>query len=175
MRKLFLALLTTFVVPVPAFAQSAAPELFGVREVIVQYVKFSDAKVADACGLTREAIEEDIRKSLSTSTVPFVFVEDAKPPSLGIARISLVPEITSREDDNLGCTSFVSLSAESRANVIVSPVQTLRTETIVYWHQKNMIASSQSTHQKAVDSTMQKMAMLFAEQYKLDQPPEFEK
>jgi hypothetical protein len=45
----------------PAFAGlNAAPEMMGVREVIIQYVHFTDNKASDTCGLTREQIAAPI-------------------------------------------------------------------------------------------------------------------
>ncbi|MDR3451072.1 MAG: hypothetical protein P4M15_15240 [Alphaproteobacteria bacterium] len=154
----------------PAFAQGAAPEMFGVREVIVDYARFTDPKASDACGLTREEVSRVMAKALTGSGVPAIPVAEAKPLSLGVARIELMPQIASHAGDNLDCISWVTLAAENRANVVVPPVPTLRGVTIVYWRQQSMVSSSQSQHAPATDDVLEKMAGQFAQQYRLDQP-----
>jgi hypothetical protein len=167
---LVLVCLLSLLVPRIAHAQGAAPELFGVREVIVEYVKFSDAQAANTCGLTREEISADLAKAFEGTNVPAIAAVDAKPPSMGIARIELIPEISSHTDENLNCMSWISLSAESRSNTIISPINTLRSITVVYWRQHTTASSNQSYHPKLVDDVVTKMAQQFATQYRLDQP-----
>jgi hypothetical protein len=127
---------------------------------------------ADSCNVTRDQVASVLVKALSGSTVPMVPVIDARPVAIGVARIQLVPEIASHLDDNLGCVSFISLTAKSTAKVVVSPISTLRDETILYWQDHIMIASGQSIHGERVGDALQKLALKFAQQYRLDQPPE---
>jgi hypothetical protein len=172
MRKITLFFLSLCFLPFQAHAQGAAPELFGVHEIVVEFAKFPQAKASETCGLTREEIAADIMRGFAGSPIPAVSVVDAKPPSLGVARIELVPEISSRSDETLNCTSWISLSAESRANTIISPVTTLRSITAVYWRQHTIATSSEAAHPKTVDDIIQRMAAQFAQQYLADQPPD---
>jgi hypothetical protein len=177
MRNSILGLFAFFLVlPSLAQADSAAPEFFGVREIIIQNPRFIDAKASDTCGLSRDQVMETLTKGLlAWPNTPAIPVGDAKPPSLGVARVDLVPEIHTRADDNLQCSSWVSLSVENRAKLVVSPVSTLRSVTVVYWRQHALAVSGQSTHVQFVDELLKKMSAQLAQQYKLDQPPELSK
>jgi len=155
-----------------AHAQGAAPEMFGVREVVVEYARFDDPKAAEACGLTRENIASTLAAALNNTGVPAVAVTDARPLSLGVARIQLVPEIYAYANESLDCVSWVSLTAENRVSAVIPPVPTLRSVNVVYWQQHTKIISGQSIHQQRVTDTLQKMVAQFVQQYKLDQPPE---
>jgi hypothetical protein len=175
MRKFGPLFLCLCLAPSGAHAQGAAPDLFGVREVLVDYARFDDAKASGSCGLYREHIAEVLARSLKGSRVPWFSPADAKPQALGIARISLVPEISSFEGDNLDCVSWISLTAESRTSAVIPPVGTLRSVNVVYWQQHTRVSSSQSIHAQKIDDILEKLAAQFAQQYGLDQPPELSK
>jgi hypothetical protein len=172
MRKIAFFCLSLLVFPSLSYAQSAAPELFGVKEIITENVKFDDPKAAETCGLTRDKIASDLQIGFAGTDVPATTAFDAKPPSIGVARINFVPEISTHTDDNLNCVSWISLSAENRTNVIIQPVSTLRTVTAIYWREHILVSSNQSQHPRFVDDTIGKMIAQFVRQYKLDQPPE---
>ena len=154
-----------------AETQGTAPGMFDVQEVVVQYANFGDPKSADACGLVREEIAALLVKTLTESGVPAVLVTNAKPLSIGTARIEAVTEITTFNNQGLDCTSWVSFVAQSRASVHIPPVDVSRNVTITYWHNGLMLASSQSTHSRTVEDALEKLAKKFAQQYRLDQPP----
>ena len=174
MKKTALAFLGFWLMPVAAHAQGSAPEMFGVNEVVVDYVRFDDPSASDSCSLSRDDVAAVLAKALAGSGVPAVPVADAKPVVAGMARIELIPEISTYMDENLGCVSWISLSAESRSKVIIPPVNALRSETIVYWRQHTKVASGQSAHAQTVDNVLQKMASQFVQQYRLDQPPQIQ-
>lgn len=159
-------------IPVGARAQNAAPELFGVKEVVIEYVHFDDPEAADTCGLSRDQVVSALTKAFASTTVPAVPVAEARPTISGIARIQLVPEISSHVDESLGCVSWISLSAESHAKLSIPPINTLRGLTVIYWRQHVKVASGQSIHEQRVTEALQKMAAMFAQQYRLDQPPD---
>ncbi len=173
MTKIFTAFyfLSVFV-PSLAHAQGAAPGMFGVREIVVQYANFTNPKTADTCGLVREELAGILKKALTDSNVPAIAATDAKPPIMGVARIELVPEIASVNSQDLDCVSWVSLTAQSRSNVRVPPVDTLRSITVVYWRQGTMVASGQASHERLIGDLLKKMAQQFAQQYRIDQPPD---
>ena len=175
MRKSVLFFLALCLTPSAVQAQSSAPEMFGVREIVVEYARFNEPKVADTCGLSRDALTTALAKALAGTSVPAVAVADVKPPTVGVARIQLIPEISTRADENLNCVSWISLSAESHATIVIPPVTTPRSATVVYRRQHALASSAQSTHGQAVGTVLQKMADQFAQQYKLDQPPELPK
>lgn len=175
MRKIVLLFLFVSFAPTCAHAQGAAPEMFGVGEVIVDYVHLDDPKASDTCGLSREMIASTLTKAFVGTSVPATAVVDAKPPSLGVARIDLIPEISTYADESLDCVSWVSLSAESHANLVIPPVSTTRDVTVLYWRKHNRIASGQTVHAQKIVEVLEKMAEQFAQQYRVDQPPEFAK
>jgi hypothetical protein len=174
MRKKGLLFLCLVLAPTTAMAQGAAPELFGVREVSVEYARFDDPKMATTCGLSREHIAEVLNKALTGTGVPYFAAVDAKPQTLGVARIQLIPQISSYTGDNLSCVSFVSLSAQSHTNAVIPPVPTLRSAVVIYWEQHTRVATNQSLQVEKIDEVLQKMATQFAQQYRLDQPPDLQ-
>ena len=161
------------VAPAVVYAQGgAAPELFGVKEVIVEYARFDDPKASESCGLSRERIMDTLIKTLHNTTVPAVEAVESRPVVQGVARVQLIPEVYSYVDENLYCVSWISLSAESHGNVVVPPIGTQRSVTVVYWRQHTEVASNQSPHAQKVDDVLQKVVTQFAQQYRIDQPPE---
>jgi hypothetical protein len=158
-------------IPLTAQAQTSAPALFDVQEIIVQYTHFGDPKTADACGLVREDLAKIIGKIMQDNGVPAFSVVEAKPPEIDVARIDLVPEIYTFSGNGLDCTSWVSLTAKSEGNVHVPPVDAPRNVTVIYWRQGLMLSSSQALHARVVGEAMQKLAGQFAQKYRLDQPP----
>lgn len=170
----FLALLL-LLIPSCAYAQGAAPGMSGVKEVVVHYARFTDSKTADTCALERESLANAINKTLTDNAVPAIPVATAKPPMMGVARIDLVPEISTIATQDLDCTSWVSLTAQTQNNVVVPPIEVLRNVKIVYWQQGLMVASPQSTHSDRIAEYLKKMALQFAQRYRMDQPPELPK
>ena len=163
---LLLALTPSF-----AYAQGAAPALFGVEEVVIQVPHFGNDKTADECGLDPSALSDILEQTLKDNNVPAVAVAEAKPPVIGVARINLLPDVFSFNSQGLDCTSWVSLAAESHNSIRVPPVDTSRNVTVSYWREGTMLGSSQTTHERTVSEALRKLALHFAEQYKLDQPP----
>jgi hypothetical protein len=164
-------LLAFLLLPTAVHAQGAAPGMSDVQEVVVQYVHFTTPKAADICGLERETLTNTINKTLTDNAVPAFSVANAKPPMMGVARIELVPEISTISNQSLDCTSWVSLTAQTQSNVRIPPVEVLRNVKIVYWQQGILVPSSQSTHVDQVNDFLTKMAQQFAQQYRMDQPP----
>ncbi len=180
MRRPCLILLLLFVCvacslwPSVGRAQTA-PELYGVREIVVDYARFDDPKRADTCGLSRDSITDYLVRELQKGGVPAVAASQAPPPVLGVARIQMIPDVLVYADESLNCVSWIALSAESRANIVVPPVTLPRSVTIRYWQDRGRASSASSIHKQALEAALQKMATAFAQQYKLDQPPEVPK
>jgi len=168
------ALAVLMALPSSANAQ-AAPSMFGVQEIVVQYAHFTNPKDADACGLVREDLAAVLNKSLQIDSIPATAASEAKPQMLGVARIELVPEIAPVNSQSLDCTSWISLTAQSQGGLHIPPIETPRSVTVVYWHQGLMVSSGQSTHAHAVEEALERMAHAFAKQYRIDQPPEIPK
>jgi len=166
------ALAALLLTPGFAHAQGSAPAMFGVKEVLIQYARFSNPKTADACSLSREDLARAIDKVLTENNIPALTATDAKPPMMGAARIELIPELSTINNGSLDCTSWVSLTAETRNNLRIPPVDTPRSVTVTYWHQGAIIASEHSGHEGLAEDILKKMALQFAQQYRLDQPPE---
>ncbi|MFA5040250.1 MAG: hypothetical protein WC464_01275 [Bdellovibrionales bacterium] len=158
--------------PFEVCAQGYAPELYNVGEVIVNYVRLDDPKAASICGLSREEIASVFASSFEGTGVPAVAALDAKPPMVGKARIQLIPQIATYADENMNCVSWISITAESRANLAIPPVNVPRGVTILYWRQHAKVFSSQTIHSQKVKDVLKKMALEFAQRYRLDQPPE---
>ena len=155
-----------------AFAQGAAPEMYGVHEIILEQSVIDDTKSATTCGVTSEKIELALDNVFKDSGVPVVIAANARPQSLGVARIQLIPEVYTHVDETLGCVSWVSLSAENRVTAVIAPVKALRSINLLYWQQHTKVATAQTVHQQKVIDMMQKMATQFVQKYRESQPPD---
>jgi len=169
------AYLTAFVLcalPSLVLAQGAAPELYGVREVVVDYARFDNPKASDSCGLSREMVSSILSKSFSGTSFPAVMSIEAKPPVLGVARIQLIPQISTYTNDSLDCISWISLTAENKANIVVPPVQTARNLRVIYWQSRMLASSGRTTHEQKVIDALKSMADDLIQRYRVAQPPE---
>jgi len=164
------ALSWAFFLPGSSYAQGFAPEMYGVGEVVIEYPRFEDPEAASVCHLSRDDVDAALNAAFSGSSVPVTPVAKAKPLVMGVARIHLIPELSSHSDENLGCVSWISLSAESRTDVIIPPISAPRSVTIVYWRMHGKAFSNQSVHPQKASEVLRQMAQRFIQQYKIDQP-----
>jgi hypothetical protein len=74
------------------------------------------------------------------------------------------PEVTGRR-------ALSSRFGSSGRRVHIPPVDIPRSVTVTYWRDGALVSSGQVTHQQVVGGELEKQAKLFADQYKLDQPP----
>ncbi|MDE1901348.1 MAG: hypothetical protein KGI37_06875 [Alphaproteobacteria bacterium] len=165
------AILAAALNPAAAHAQGAAPGLYAVGDIILEPARFPDPKAANSCGLSNDGIVDALTKAFAGTQIPVTVAAIARPPQMGVARIDLIPEIYTHVGDSLNCVSFVSLSAESPANVTIPPVATPRGITALYWQQSTMVASDQTNHAQTVNDVLQKMAAQFTQEYRVAQPP----
>ena len=156
----------------PAVAQQGGTAAMAqVKEVLLQFANFGNTKASGECGLSRESLSDELQRTLKLGSVPFIPINEAKPAMMGVARIDLLPEVITVYNEGLGCTSWVSLAAQSKASVRIPPVELPRSVTISYWRGGQMISSNQTSHPRLVIEAIQKLAKQFSEQYRLDQPP----
>lgn len=157
--------------PASAQAQGAAPGMYGVKEIVVQAAQINNPKAAEDCGITRAEINESVLGVLRDANLPAVDVNEAPPSISEVARIYLRPEIALvNNGQGLDCTSWVSLSAESKNNLIIPPVPIPRNVQIMYWHESAITTSTQSAHGLIVSNLARKLAGNFAKQYNASQP-----
>ena len=154
--------------PMVAEASGAAGAMFSVQAVNLDYVHFGNPKASEDCGLARDDVSNAVKAALQASNLPTVTLAQPKPPIISVARVEVIPEITSI-NQGLDCVSWVSLSAQTENNLTIPPVEILRNVTISYWRQGALINSGQSIHQRAVVEAFQKMAASFGKQYRQDQ------
>ena len=162
-------LLVLLLVPSSLHAQAATPALFGVQEIVVQPPRFDDAKASAGCSLNRNALAAAIDKQLQLEHVPVTPAARALPPRMDVARIELIPAVTTLNNDGLDCTSWVSLTAQFAHTIVIPPVSAPRNLMVVYWRQGTLAASPQSSHATVVGDMLEKMATAFAAQYIADQ------
>ena len=168
------ALLTALTLfPLTAHATNGAGALYDVKEVVVQFTHFVNTQSADICGLTREDLTPSIANALKINDVPTTLVTEAKPPKVDEARIDILPDvITLDSGDGLSCTSWISLTAQNAHTLTIPPVKTPRTVNVLYWKNGLLIKTGQVDHKRRVIEAYEKLVKLFAQQYKVDQPPD---
>jgi hypothetical protein len=148
-----------------------SPAMLGVGEVIIHYPELRDVRIAEACGISREATLDLYRKNFGNSRVPAIMVMEAKPPKLDLFRLHYRTDIATYQDQMNHCLSFISITAEDRFQVRVPPfLNVARNAVVTFWSQKSSVQGPQNQHGNAVLGTLLKMTKMFIEQYKLDQP-----
>lgn len=152
-------------------AAQAVPAMSGVQEVQVQHARVGNSAATGACGTSSGEIAADVLKVLKGDNIPAFSVIDAPPPRMGVARIDLIPEIITLQQQGLTCTSWISLFAQSRGSIRVPPVETPRNITALYWRGGLMISTTQAGHPRALTEAFGKLALQFSRQYRMDQPP----
>ncbi|MER2520197.1 MAG: hypothetical protein ABTQ34_05860 [Bdellovibrionales bacterium] len=155
----------------PGYAQGAAPSLYGIKEIIVQAAQINNAQAAEACGITRADITEALLSVLRSANVPAMDVNEAPPSIVEIPRINLRPEVAlTNNGQGLDCTSWLSLNAESKNNLIIPPITIPKNVQIIYWREGAIVTSTQSAHGQIINDVIRKMAGNFAKQYIASQP-----
>jgi hypothetical protein len=174
MRLYALALVLLFVPSLPAAAaeeiRGGAPALYGVTEVIVNYVRFADREASESCDIKREEIEQTIADALSDANVPNVLAAAAKPALAGTVRVALTPEISTYNDKTQTCATYIALVVEGKHATRLAPIEERRSFTVNYWRNGMMVGTLQSTHAMSVMRAAEKMTRAFAADYKVAQP-----
>lgn len=157
--------------PSLAQAQGAAPALYGVKEIVIMPAQINNPKAAEDCGMTRTDVLEILVNAFKEASVPAVDINEAPPSIAEVPRISLRPEVSLiNSGQGLDCTSWISLSAESKHNLIVPPIAIPKSVQIVYWREGAITSSTQSAHGQIVHRIVKNLAESFAKQYKASQP-----
>lgn len=157
--------------PERAQAQGAAPSLFGIKEIVIMPTQINNPKAAEDCGITRTDILDTLTNVFKSADVPAIDINEAPPSIAEIPRISLRPEIALiNNGQGLDCTSWISLSAENKHNLIIPPIAIPKSVQIVYWKEGAITSSTQSAHGQIVYGIVKKLAESFTKQYKASQP-----
>jgi len=147
------------------------PAMSGIKEIVVQSARIADAKSSGECGISIGALDESFLKSMKSFSIPALSSLEAGPQKNNIARLDILPEIVTAKDPGRDCTSWISLTAQSRNSIIVPPIQAKRNVTIVFWRGGLMVNSGNGVHQQALIDAFDKLSNAFSSQYKNDQPP----
>lgn len=165
------AFLTSCLAPTLGHAVDSAPALYGIQEIQVQNARLSNKDTTSQCGLSSGEIADAAVKTFRRDSFSVFSPINAPPLKEGTARIDLLPTVMSLQTDDKTCTSWVSLSAQSRNLVVLPPIETPRYVTITYWEGGMMAYSTTGTHAQAIVNAIDKISGQFSRQYKMDQPP----
>lgn len=154
-----------------ARAAGAAPSLLGIQEVLVKAAHLGNGPASDTCGLSGSKISDLIIKELKTNQIASYSDMSAPVHNMVVARVELLPEVVTLYGQGLDCTSWISLSAQTRESVTIPPIKAPRSVSIIYWRGGLLISSGQSTHPQAVNEALEKLTASFAKKYHYDQPP----
>jgi len=182
-RVVILSGLAFFLLGLSSSAQAAAvegsaPALSNVESIVLQSVRVGGTtngvgNVTNACSIARGEIDTALIKILKNYGLPITVPQNAKPAHVGFARIDLVPEVvTSNNQDSSECTTWISLSAQTNSTVRIPPVETPRNVVVTYWRGGLLVTSSPTANGRAINDALDKLARQLSQQYKLDQPPE---
>lgn len=152
-------------------SKSTAPAMMDVKEIILQYSRIGNMRGAEACGIMREDIAQEMYKMLKIEGISAIPVTQAKVVNPKVARMELVPEIVTVATAAGDCTSWVALTAQGASVAVVPPVDMPRSILVTYWRSGQMVASTQSSHHRIARETLLRLTQAFAKQYLLDQPP----
>lgn len=158
---------------------NAGPSLLNVKEIVIQNPRIGNPRAADMCSLSQQDFLNSIDRTMKTDNVPAVLINKAKPGLASIARIDVIPEIVAidnavqnKTDEN--CTTWVSLVAQTQNVLVVPPVETPRSVVVTYWRSGLIVQSPQTSHNRLVNETLQKLTRDFDKQYQVAQPPDLQ-
>lgn len=155
----------------PVWAQGSTPALSGVSEIQIQPGRMGNKPASDSCGLSSGEVAAQIQDFLKTHNLPVYSIMDTPEQIQGRARIELLPEVVTLNPQGIDCVSWVAMSAQSRASLVIPPVRTPRNVTVTYWRGGLMVSSTQISHPRAMKEALEKLSGQLARQYRLDQPP----
>ncbi len=173
-RTLAAAFCLMCLAPATSTAQPMAgsmPALSGVKEMLVQDIRFGGDTNKASCGMRHDMLAAHILKTLKDFSLPAVSVLEAKPARIGVPRIDIVPEILASHHQNMECTTWVSLTAQTHNTLRVPPIETARNVIVTYWRANLLVNSLETIHQKAVFEAYIKLIRNLSQQYLMDQPP----
>jgi len=157
-----------------AIYAATAPALSNVKEMIVQNVRTGGvlAKSKRNCGINSEALTSHLIKLLKNYGLPAFSPVEAKPAQMDVARIEIHPEVVTSNSQDVECTSWVSLSAQTQNALRVPPVETPRSVVVTYWRGGLMVNSLETAHAHVVAEAFEKLVRQLSSQYNRDQPPQ---
>lgn len=176
LRRLFTAIAALLYIAAPcAGAQnsatpprlSSAPSLYALKEVVISYPIFADAKLSSDCGLTREAILTALQRNMQDPGLDVMMVNETHPRVA--TRVNLTVEITTARQGRI-CWSWIHMPFTDRTPILLPPVKIPRMLTLVFWEQKKMVESTDERHQTAVNDMVASMARSFLRDVKLAVP-----
>lgn len=167
-----LVVLSFCLAPLAAQAEGSAPALLGIQEILVKQPKLGDDASSDICGLSANDMSDLILKKLKEDGAPAYSALEAPAIQTGTtSRIDLSPEVVTLERQGFDCTSWISLTAQSRETLTIVPVRVPRSVYVTYWRGGLIVSSTQTSHRRAVNDALGKLAVQFSRQYRNDQPP----
>ncbi len=175
-NKLFLRFFIALI-GVASFGSSAlasggsAPSLLGVEEIVVQNTRLGQGGPSAACGIISSNAVDAVLKKLKSEEIQAFSVMSAPRANDKVARVELLPEIVSLQRQGLDCVSWVALTAQTRETVALPPIKIPRNLSVTYWRAGLLISSTQIAHARAVYDALGRLAVSFAKQHRLDQPP----
>ena len=172
-------LLTPFLIALPILGLIATPAVANntimgmayIQEIVIQTPRIGNLNDSKKCGLSENSISDFVLQKLRKEQLPVFSLIDAPKPKKDVARLYIVPEATTMEVRNFACVSYISLTAKAQATLPIPPIEVPRHITISYWGAGLMVNSSHPGHKRVTEAGFEKLATLFARQYKLAQPP----
>lgn len=155
-----------------AFAQKSAPSLYMVGELMVHSARLGNPAMTASCGLSSGEVSHIVLKSLKNDNLPAISIINAPPPKNNVARIDILPTMMSIKTDDKTCTSWISLSAQTRDLVVLPPLEVPRNVVVTYWDGGLLVHSRIEGHAQATINAVDKLAEQFSRQYRMDQPPD---
>lgn len=153
-----------------AKAEGAATAMYGVKEILVHYPRINNPDAAGFCGLAHVDLLAGMIKSLKAYNIPIFPPLEAMPPQIGIPRIELWPEIYTLNNEGVGCTSWIAMTARTENDLVIPPINIPRSVVVTYWDKGTMVTSSENQHMRVVSAAVIKLGEEFANRYVSDQP-----
>ncbi|MGE4350564.1 MAG: hypothetical protein AB7E52_00050 [Bdellovibrionales bacterium] len=147
-----------------------APAMFGVGEFQIQHARLVDPRASAACGTSSGEVMRLVEIALKGEGLSVFTVLDAAPPQRGVERVDIYPDVATVQPRETECSTWVALTAQSRAALRLDPVSTPRNMVVTYWSGGLIISSTTISHPTVLKDSIQKLAEAMARQYRSDQP-----
>lgn len=172
--KTSLVVASLFALPSASYAQGAvatAPALFAVGEFLVQHTRIANPKASGNCGTSTGEATKMVVDTLKSSKLPAFHVIGAPAARKSVERVDIFPDIVTLQPRDGECVSWISLTAQSRAELRLDPITTPRDLVVTYWTGGLMVGSTATNHPSSLLAAIQKLGQQLSRQYFADQPP----
>lgn len=162
----------------PAFSAQASnivPSLYNVEDFVVDFALFGNEKSSNSCGIFKRDLTDQTLKRLQKENLPARASMGRNVKDQSKVSVTLVPKVITIQPSSKQCTSWISLSAQTRNGINLPPADYHREVRLVYWDGGILVHTAEHSHGRSVKEAIDKLIDQLVVRYDADQPPKLKK